>query len=382
MPQAAGADGRLLDLIGQLYDAAGDDRLWAGIAGRIATVFESDSTVLKTHRMDGRVHLLEMTENLLVADRDRDWAEHWHRNDLWVERSVAWGLSRVVASHDLVAPEEEGRSAFYQEWLRRLGIHHMVGVVFPAGDGTVGVLGIHRPRGAGRYSEAARGKVEILLPHLQRALELGRRLASTSLAEAAALDALDRLDVGVLVVDRSRRVVHASAQAEAMLGELDETRCVNGCLGLRDPMLHSRFADMVREAVDTAAGHPHPPRAALAVAREERLPVTLAVAPLRPAWSRLGGQPALALVFLRDPERLAGVAEQLRALYGLTRAEAAVAAELARGRSLSDIAAAHRVGLATVRSHVKRVLAKTGTNRQAEAVALIAHSVAVIGGRE
>jgi DNA-binding CsgD family transcriptional regulator len=36
------------------------------------------------------------------------------------------------------------------------------------------------------------------------------------------------------------------------------------------------------------------------------------------------------------------------------------------------------IGLATVRSHLKRILAKTGTHRQAEAVALLARSVSTV----
>jgi DNA-binding CsgD family transcriptional regulator len=67
---------------------------------------------------------------------------------------------------------------------------------------------------------------------------------------------------------------------------------------------------------------------------------------------------------------------RLRDLFGLTRAEGAVAAALGRGSALDEIADDLGVGPATVRSHLKRILAKTGTHRQAEAAALLARSVA------
>lgn len=66
----------------------------------------------------------------------------------------------------------------------------------------------------------------------------------------------------------------------------------------------------------------------------------------------------------------------LRDLFGFTRMEAVIAADLAGGLSLDAVAARRGIGGATVRSHLKRILAKTGTHRQAEAVALIARSVA------
>ena len=66
-----------------------------------------------------------------------------------------------------------------------------------------------------------------------------------------------------------------------------------------------------------------------------------------------------------------GVAQEtrLRELFGLTRTEAAVAEALARGASPETIAAEMGVGLATVRTHLKRILAKTGCMTRASLVA-------------
>ncbi len=379
MSPSAGSEIQMSDLIGHLYDAAMDERLWAGIAPRIAAAFDSSSAVLKISGADGGIRLLDGTENLMVAARDQAWADHWHRNDLWVERSVVYGLSRIITSRDLVSADEEGWSPFYQEWLRRLDIHHMVGAVFPAGEG-IGVLGIHRPRAAYPYARGDRARAAILLPHLQRALHLGRHFGRTAFAQAAALDVLDRLDAGVLVVERSRRIVHANALAEAMLRDNAEIGVLDGRLMVRHVELNARLAVLVRDNAKIARGHPPAPPAALAIPRDDRLPLTLAVAPLRSTPPGDGRQP-LALVFLRDPERPTPVLEQLRDLFGLTRTEAAIAAELARGRSLTEIAGALGVGPATVRSHLKNILAKTGTSRQAGAVSLIGRSVAVVFDR-
>lgn len=370
-------DTRLPDLIGHLYDAAIDERLWTGIAPRIAAAFDSTSAVLKMQGGDD-VDLLDTTQNLVVTPGDQSLAEHWHRNDLWVERSIAFGMSRVITSDDLVSPDEMKRNGFYQDWLRQLGIHHMVGAVFPAGHGRVGVLGIHRPRKAGYYTDADRQKVEVLLPHLQRALQIGRRLAGTSLAQASSFDALDSLDIGVLVVSRSRRIVHANALAEGILRTSSEIDVLNGRLVARDHTLNTQLATLVRANLDTAHGDPVRPMAALAVPRDEQMPLTLAITPLRPIGSRLTGQPPLALVFIRDPERSTILSSQLCDMFGLTQTEAIVAADLAHGCSLAQIAEAHGVGLATVRSHLKKILAKTGTSRQAEVVALIAGSIAAL----
>lgn len=365
-------DDSLGGLIGHLYDAAVDSRLWSGIAPRIAQAFDSTSTVLKLHIGDG-VQLLECTDNMQVPDSRREWAEHWHQRDLWVERTVAFGLSTIVTDADLVTRQEQRNSGFYREWLPTMDIFHVVGAAFPVGADAVGVLGIHRPQGARHYGKADRARAGVFLPHLRRALQLGQSLSCVR--QAAALDVLDRLDAGVLVVTRSCRILHANAVAEDMLRSIPELGVLGGRLHLRDGLLHERFLRMVRACVRTATGQPEAPEAALAIRRPGRLPATLGVAPLRPSDVLTVNRP-LALVFLRDPEYAAPDIRCLRSLFNLTATEAAVAADLGRGRSLEIIARERHVGLATVRSHLKQILAKTGTNRQAEAVALIAHSVA------
>jgi len=380
MPPQELYESRIEGLITHLYDAAIDDALWSGTASRIAETLGSTSTVLKLHSDGARVNLLECTDNLIVSAREQAWAEDWHRKDLWVERSVAHGMSRVITDEDLVTREEQEHSGFYQEWLRRLGIHHMLGAVFPAADGAVGVLGIHRPREAGAYTGVERRQVALVLPHLQRALRLGQRFAAVSHSHAATLQALDRLDTGVLMLDGACRVIQASSMAERLLHENAELAVVRGRLSLRTPALHDKLLALVRGAMDTAQGKTANPCAALPVPRPHRMPLALEIAPLRPTVSVFGEQRPSVLVFIRDPEAPIAVA-RLRDLFGLTRAEGAVAAALGRGASLEDIAANMGVGLATVRSHLKRILAKTGTHRQAGAVALLARSVATVSLR-
>lgn len=368
---------RVSGLIAHLYDAAVGDGLWAGTATRIAETLGSTSAVLKLHSDNVRVNLLECTDNLMVSERDQAWADDWHRKDLWVERSVAYGMQRIITDEDLVTREEQARSGFYQEWLRHLDIHHMIGAVFPAADGAIGVLGIHRPQGAGAYKGHERRQAALVLPHLQRALRLGQRFAAVSHAHAATLQALDRLDTGVLVVDGTGRVIHASDMAEQLLRENVGMAVIRGRLSLRPPALHDKLLAMVRDAMDTAPGKIAKPGAALAIPRPDRMPLALEVAPLRPAVSAFGEQRPCVLVFIRDPAAPIAVA-RLRELFGFTRTEGVVAAALGRGASLEEIAAGMGIGLATVRSHLKRILAKTGTHRQAEATALLARSVSTV----
>ena len=112
------------------------------------------------------------------------------------------------------------------------------------------------------------------------------------------------------------------------------------------------------------------------------MPLVLEVAPLGPALGALGAfgeeRPAV-LVFIRDPEAPLEVT-RLRDLFGLTRTEASVAAALGRGQSLDDIATGMGIGIGTARTHLKRILTKTGMHRQAQLVALLVRSMTTTAG--
>ena len=373
MEPSTSHESRFSALIAHLYDASMDATLWPGTASRIAQALGSTSTVVKLHGDGGQVNLLECTPNLQVAERDQTWADEWHRRDLWVERSVACGMSRILTDEELVTREEQARSGFYQEWLPHLGIHHMLGAVFPTSRDVIGVLGIHRPRDAGAYTDRERRQAALVLPHLQRALRLGQRFAAIANQQALALQALDRIDTGVMVVDDACRLLHASSMAETLMRASPELAVVHGRLSLRQPMLRDKLAAMVRAALETAQGRLGQPASALLIPRHPRMPLTLEVAPLRPTTGAIGEERPAVLIFIRDPEAPLAVV-RLRELFGFTRTEAAVAAALGRGQSLDEIATDMGIGLGTVRMHVKRILSKTGTHRQAQAVALLARS--------
>ncbi|MDB5949686.1 MAG: Transcriptional regulator, LuxR family protein [Massilia sp.] len=372
---------RLGPVINSLYDAALGDAGWQHIAAAIAAAFDSTSVVLKTYGGEAEPQLSSVTDNLRIPARDQAWADYWHANDLWVERSSRLPVGQVFTSQRLMPDAQFERTCFYQDWTRRLDIYHMVGVLFSMGDGKTGVLGVHRLRGAGAYGQADCRQLNALYPHVRRALGLRGRLQAGALARGAALAALACLETAVLVVDASRTVLYANDAAERLVAA--GVVCIRArrlCVG--DQGLNDRLACLVREAACTAAGEVHLPGAAMALPRAGRLPVTLLVSPWHATWAPAAIAQAAAMVFLRDPEASnpAGSAT-LRELFGLTPAEAAVAVAVGEGKSLEQIASMLSVGLGTVRTHVKKALAKTGTGRQGALAALVAHSVAGIARR-
>lgn len=370
---------RLQTLIDRVYDASVEDNVaWAGLAGEIASVFGSTSAVLKFQDTKERVHLVDTTDNLLVGPRQQDWADHWQRNDLWVEKSISHGMSKIITSQDLISDPEFERTEFYGDWLRCLDIYHMIGAVFPVGTDMIGVLGIHRPDRNRAYQDTDRRKLAHFLPHLQRALRLRHKLAQSQQGETAAFDALERTHSAIMIVDARLSVLFASRLAEQMLRQSTELLVEHDILSLRQPGASSQLCHLVSGCIQTASGMAGSSGGAIAVQRGGKPPLILSVAPLRPTMAGSAASQPSALIFIRDPEALSVCAETLCHLFGLTRTEATVAELLTEGRSLDEIATSLSIGMGTVRSHLKKILSKTHTNKQAELVALLLRCAAGI----
>jgi DNA-binding CsgD family transcriptional regulator len=96
------------------------------------------------------------------------------------------------------------------------------------------------------------------------------------------------------------------------------------------------------------------------------------VDPLPWAARLLRSDGGTAIVTLIDPARRpAPLATLWREAFELTRCEAALAVLLVAGHSLESAASIRDCRPATLRVHLRRIFAKTGTARQSDLVALL-----------
>jgi len=182
---------------------------------------------------------------------------------------------------------------------------------------------------------------------------------------------LDHLSAGVALLDRKLQVQFANKAFRAMAND--------GALALRGRTLSSswppyarKFDLMTRSALLGAPGGtmaiPHPDDGRL---------ITILVTPAHGRDVDCFTDPQLhssaAIIFMLDPARPATLpSEWIMDAYRLTMAEAQVALEASLGRSVSAIGVRLKISPNTVKTHLRRVFAKTGVRGQAELVGLIA----------
>ncbi len=363
-----------MELITRLYDAALSRADWQDVADLITQSFDSVTLTLAIYRPASSVPDFVASQGFTAAQRQA-YQEHFFALDpVAAEAMRRQVFNRAVLGSDLVDDGTLRRSAIYNEFLRPdLKAFHLLGGELPLPHGELVVFGTHRPEEARPFVHADARRLDRLLPHLRRALEMRQTL---HLAEARARSlqgALDMLPCGAVIVASDGRITHANAIAERMLAQGDG-------LGQRDQRLHAVRADQhsrLRRAIEHAgrttcllaggevAGH-------LRIDRGSgQRPYQLMVCPLGSDREALRAGHAVAVVFINDPDGAPGLEPDLvQALLDLTPAEARVVAMLASGVPLPQIGAATRTSYNTVRTLLARAMTKTQTTSQVDLVRL------------
>jgi DNA-binding CsgD family transcriptional regulator len=364
-------------LVSQVYDAALDSDAWSDVGTGLCRALDAPSMGMHVRTAAQPPQWLARTPN--ISSALDEFNAHYHRFDVWAQRAAGMELSRIFTSDELISHADLMRSEFY-DWLRKVDVAQTIGCVFEVSSGTLGVLGVHRPKSAAAYSVRDGAFVGQLLPHVKRALQVRQRLATAEIERQAGLDALARTGAATLVVDRDGTVLYANGDAEELLRDGDVVGTGSGRLLAQSPARAHRLAQLIMEAVDAAAGRGGSGGGVLELPRGDRLPLTVLVAPFRPARDGFGAPAPAAILFVRDPEAMPPTGAVLRGLFGLTPAQAGLAVDLCRGLPLEEIARTRRISMNTARTHLKELMAKCGAKRQGELVALLLCRAGGLGG--
>ena len=286
-----------------------------------------------------------------------------HLNNVWRRHMVTLPVGSPAASDAFVPFDQVRRTDFYGEILEPWNIGH--GALFVVDDMPKFhvAMSIHRSTTRGPFTSTELEASQELLPHLRRAMQLRFLLERSREQEKLALEALDQLAAGVLILDSQARVLFANMAAREIAAARDVLVLTNRTVRCR----HREQSDILRRFIGFAiAGGPG--GSLLLSAPSRRLPVSALVTPLvgtlAVSLAAQGAQGAAA-VFLSDPERHAvALTEHLQALYKLSPTEARVAWLIARSDRIGEAAKWPGIAPETVRTHLKHIYAKTGVNRQ------------------
>jgi DNA-binding CsgD family transcriptional regulator/PAS domain-containing protein len=359
---------RLSGLIDPFYEAAARPELWRNLLMELSEVFDSGGATLcvgPISRNTPKIWSQSLDEAIDIGLRT-GWLPN---QNVRVPRQFnAFRQGRDVVTDPMIfSPWELDHLPFNAEYIASVKARSFASMRLAGeGESTV-VLEIERFVGAEPFSTREIEALRLLLPHGQRAGELGLRLAAVQLG--GLIDAVSTFSCGALLLDSRGSVLSMNSNAEAMLGP--EIFVRGGILTASNKDYDADLQRLMGSVTARGPRHETKPVAAIRISRPGAGDLLVHAAPLARSAPELFER-ATAIVMIDDLDApLTPTARVLRQAFGLTSAEAAIATAVSSGRELGEIAHSRGVSLGTLRNQLNTIFAKTGARRQTELVALL-----------
>jgi DNA-binding CsgD family transcriptional regulator len=303
------------------------------------------------------------------------YQRYFHALDPWAKATGQRGLGKagaVLNGDQLISFRDLTRTEYYADYARKHELVRMLAGVVIARGPVLSVISVLRSEEAKPFGAEEEQLLRLLMPHLERALEMRSKMEGLQLMHAASTDALDRMPTGVLLVDAEGRILLANRAAQRFLRLGEGLKVEGGKVRAAVRAEDSRLRSLIATVASTTAGEGVHPGSVLAVSRSlHSRPLSVLVTPVGRGTASLSRQPAAAALFVSDPDELRIPQDAvLRNIFGLTGAESGLVMALCGGQSLADVADDLGITRETARTYLKRAFLKTGTSRQAELIAV------------
>jgi DNA-binding CsgD family transcriptional regulator/PAS domain-containing protein len=389
------------DVVGGIYEAALEPAKWPDALGRLADEFGAQSAAAFVVDVSiaevGFIAVSGLDPRLID-----DYIAYYAQVDPWNEYLGRRASGGPIVSQTVMDDQAFERTEFYNDFLRDQNIFHAMGGFVVRSGALAFLCGVQRPRERGAFAAADLQRMKELFPHLERAIRIHRRLAREGGLRDGMTAALDRMPLAAILADRFGRAVWMNRPAEDLVRHADGLRLRDGRIEATvNNGVSTELRRMMLGAAAVTGGSEPPTRVRDAGHGDEAAPAADAGGllqlprpwPLRPLTVMVTPLPAAArfadaaldfdlarptaLLLISDPERAVQLpTDHLARTFGLTGAEAKLAAALATGTSLTDYADAARITIGTARWYLKQALAKTGAHRQSE---LVRHVISAVG---
>ena len=363
-------------ILSSLYDAMLDDTHWPATSALIdeACGITSNCLLVGEGPPDD---LRVLTVGLYYRgqrheDLEREYLEVYHPIDERIPRFRQLPDSHLVHVKDLYTAEELKTSPTYNEILLRSQYQNGLNVRLDGPDTSHISWGLGDPVASDGWGSSEIATIKRLLPHIRQFIRVRQALVRAEAHETTVTALLDNPRIGVLHLDRRGQIIAVNDRARSILRHGDGLSARDGVLlGARKAADRLHLEGLVASAL--------PVGGAIAVSGSMLLgrpsglpPFVVHVKPVAVPQPDYGARHVAALVLIVEPGSQHRIDPGLVArTLGLTPMESRVAAGLAEGRSVDEMAGAMGNTKHAVYWHLQRIYRKLSISRQAELVRLV-----------
>ncbi|THD60614.1 hypothetical protein [Phenylobacterium sp.] len=369
---------QFLDVV---YDSAVDPGSWPRLLRRLAELTGAETALLI--QQDEQVGKGQAIRVNIDPDAAEPYYGHFatrnvlHNTKDPVETLRKW-TPGILTDEDKLPKSDLYRTEFYNDFMRRFGLHSVMMVRLAVlGMDTI-TLNLTRPITRDQFGAPEIKLAGRALPHLIRAFSLSQKFAASRGLKDDMTESMDRSPHGLFLLGETGRLRHANRVGEALLAEAGGLCLIAGGLSATRSDQARRLESLIAAAADVDPDRRRGGSMALPTATR-RQPLSVTVTPIGAERRSIFDPGPSVLVSVSDPDAGVSLSEdELRDLFGFTRAEARIAQAIFDGDSPRQ--AAERLGISfhTARHQLQAVFEKSGTGRQGDLIKLM---VRATGGR-
>lgn len=361
---------KVSQVLGLLYDAAGDPSLWQPFTAQLARSTEATSSALVIHDFNHASCTVE-TSWRLDPESDRLYQQHYHTLDPWAAQHVSIHSCECVTSESVWPVRDMRKTEFYNDFLVNCGIEYAMFGFMENSESRLAAISLYRDRSRREFTESELRVLRFLTPHLQRAFKLHFQLSEAKAHSAGAEAALEMVPTGIVMLGSRGEIIFMNQSAACTIAEKDGLLVIGSQLRAERSVESEHLTAMVESALSISTGGGISAGGGILISRRTRPPLQVVISPIRNTRVQ-SFQRTAAIAFINDPLRRNRPAEAvLRQVHGLTSAECRIALLLSDGHAPRQIAGMVGVTDNTIRSQIKSIYSKTGVKRQSDLVRLL-----------
>jgi DNA-binding CsgD family transcriptional regulator/PAS domain-containing protein len=365
---------RLSALIGRIYDATLDSTMWVDVLDEAARFVGGSASSLYYRDAAGRRPGVAYQSGL-DPRYVQLYLDTYAKLDPTVTGYFFAKLEEPTATADVMPYDEFLKTRFYKEWARPQSLVDTANAILERSTKTAAGFVVFRHERDGLVDDETRRRMRLVVPHFRRAALIGKTLDLNEARSATFADAFDGISAALFLVEADGRIVHANAAGNVMLDTADVLRAGAGRIVANDPQADLTLAEIFAAASkgDAAIGIKG---IAVPVGTIDGTRYMAHVLPLTSGARRrvvTSYAAVAALLFVHKAVlEIPSPPEAIAKAYKLTPMELRVMLAVVEVGGVPEVAEALGIGETTVRSHLHHTYHKTGTNRQADLVKLVA----------
>lgn len=367
-------------LIGTIYEGPLENPSWSSLLAGLQSALNADGAALlladQSPHGPGKL-FMQGFEELQPTAIDNPYTVNFYRLDPFV--NLPLGEVRSLDQH--VGTKRLLASEFYRLHLQPSGIRHILGVdtVSPCGCARLRII---RRKHGQAFSKSQHDVLQLIEPHLRRALRIDHTLAGLASTTALLTQSADQHAVASIIITADLEIIQSNEAAQRLLSAnqgMSKLRDATGTdkLVITDRGAAAALRDQIAQLQDICATQAGVLPGAVSIPRADGSAALAGIVkPLIPGSDDGSDTPGFTL-FISDPESsLLASQEALRKLFGLTRAEAGLALRIADGASLEYASEQLDISKHTGRAHLRAIFAKAGVKQQSQLVSLVLKTLA------